>query len=107
LNLALYSVIQNALEAARRGGGTVRLATKARAGDEVEITVIDDGTGMPADVAANACLPFFTTKADRRGAGLGLSTVAGFCQQSNGKLLIESEQGKGSTIRLVFPRAAA
>jgi PAS domain S-box-containing protein len=107
LNLALYSVIQNALEAARRGGGTVRLATKARAGDEVEITVSDDGTGMPADVAANACLPFFTTKADRRGAGLGLSTVAGFCQQSNGKLLIESEQGKGSTIRLVFPRAAA
>jgi PAS domain S-box-containing protein len=107
LNLALFSLMQNAAEAARASGGTVRLSTRALAKDEVEIAVSDDGTGMPADVAANARIPFFTTKEDRRSVGLGLSTTAGFCQQSNGRLLIESEAGKGTTIRMVFPRVSA
>jgi PAS domain S-box-containing protein len=104
LNLALFSLVKNAVEAAQWNGGRIRLATRAIAAGEVEITVTDDGIGMPPDVAANARIPFFTTRDDPKAMGLGLSTVAGFCQQSNGRLVIESAPGKGTTIRLIFPR---
>jgi signal transduction histidine kinase len=73
----------------------------------VMIAVSDTGTGMPPEVAAHACEPFFTTKEPGFGTGLGLSQVAGFARQAGGQLRISSAPGKGTTVRLYLPGAGA
>ena len=72
-------------------------------GDFVRITVSDDGCGMSPEIARRAVEPFFTTKEVGEGSGLGLSMVFGFMKQSGGHLAIESELGKGTTVRLFLP----
>jgi signal transduction histidine kinase len=68
-----------------------------------EVAVRDDGAGMPRDVLERAFEPFFTTRSN--GSGLGLSQVLGFVEQSAGKVKIESREGRGTTVRLLFPQA--
>ena len=76
----------------------------AAAGDYVEISVTDTGTGMPAEVLEKVFDPFYTTKPLGQGTGLGLSMIYGFIQQSHGHVVIDSEEGRGTTIRLFLPR---
>jgi PAS domain S-box-containing protein len=74
-------------------------------GDYVAISVSDTGIGMPPDVAAKAVDPFFTTKPVGSGTGLGLSMIYGFAKQSRGHLRIDSEVGRGTTVKLFLSRA--
>ncbi|UVF17582.1 PAS domain S-box protein [Microvirga terrae] len=69
----------------------------------VTISVSDSGTGMPADVLAQAFDPFFTTKPIGEGTGLGLSMVYGFAKQSEGHVRIYSEVGKGTSVKIYLP----
>lgn len=76
----------------------------AAPGDYVVISVTDTGHGMDADVAEKAFEPFFTTKPIGQGTGLGLSMIYGFARQSGGFAEIDSQEGKGTTVRLYLPR---
>ncbi len=73
-------------------------------GEYAVVSVKDTGMGMPADVLAKAFDPFFTTKPIGQGTGLGLSMIYGFTQQSGGHVRIESEPGRGTTVKLYLPR---
>jgi signal transduction histidine kinase len=72
-------------------------------GNYIVVGVDDNGTGMPAEVAARAMEPFFTTKSKNEGTGLGLSMAYAFARQSNGALRIRSTPGKGTSIHLFLP----
>jgi CheY-like chemotaxis protein len=71
------------------------------------IEVLDTGRGMPPEVLERAFEPFFTTKPTGQGTGLGLSMAYGFVKQSGGEILLESEPGKGTRVRIWLPRSEA
>ena len=105
LELALLNLVRNAADASPSDSRiTIAVTVKRQGGPDIaEIAVTDRGTGMSSEVAAKATEPFFTTKGHGKGTGLGLSMVAGFCQESGGSMSIQTEAGRGTTIRLAFP----
>ena len=76
-------------------------------GKYVVISVEDGGTGMSEKQIEQVFEPFYTTKEPGKGSGLGLSMVHGFVTQSRGTVVIESEQGAGSKIKLYLPEVTA
>ncbi len=74
-------------------------------GDYVQLKVSDCGDGMTAEQLEHLFEPFYTTKEQGKGTGLGLAMVFGFIQRSKGHVNVESEQGIGTTFRLYLPRS--
>ncbi|MGH7094856.1 MAG: response regulator, partial [Stellaceae bacterium] len=118
LEIALLNLAINARDAMPDGGPVVietcnvtargaQLAAEIGDRDCVMIAVRDAGAGMSEEVLARAIEPFFTTKEAGKGSGLGLSQVYGVAQQSGGTLHIDSEVGKGTTVRIYLPRSTA
>jgi len=85
----------------------VRQHDELSAGQYVMIAVTDTGTGIPPDILERVYEPFFTTKAEDKGTGLGLAMVYGFLKQSGGHVKIYSEVGAGTTVKLYLPREIA
>ncbi len=73
-------------------------------GHYVMVAVSDSGSGMPQDVLEKVFQPFYTTKGNGKGSGLGLSMVYGFIKQSGGHISIYSEIGHGTSVKMYLPR---
>ena len=105
LELALLNLAVNARDA-MPGGGTLtirgQVVTDGDKLPQVELSVADTGSGMTEDVRSRAIEPFFTTKPTGVGTGLGLSQVYGVVRESGGTLAIDSEPGRGTTVRLLL-----
>jgi PAS domain S-box-containing protein len=101
---ALTNLLLNAVDALP-DGGTIGLSTRLDPRDnDVIVEVRDNGVGMSETTRSRCLEPFFTTKGER-GTGLGLPMVFGMIQRHGGELEIDSELGRGTTMRLIFPRA--
>ena len=101
---ALTNLMLNAVDALPEGG-VIRLRTRVEARtDQVVVEIQDNGVGMSETTRSRCLEPFYTTKGER-GTGLGLPMVFGMLQRHGGELEIDSELGKGTTMRLIFPRA--
>jgi signal transduction histidine kinase len=106
LQSAVLNLVINARDAMPDGG---RLRLSARSGSEgdlapgVTITVSDDGSGMSPETLRCATNPYFTTKPEGRGAGLGLAMVQRFAQEAGGRADIASALGVGTTVTLHLP----
>jgi len=85
----------------------VRQHDELSAGQYVMVAVTDTGTGIAPDILERVYEPFFTTKAEDKGTGLGLAMVYGFLKQSGGHVKIYSEVDAGTTVKLYFPREVA
>jgi len=90
-----------------RRSGAIAISAKPRASDDVEIIFSDNGVGMTPDVQRQAFDPFFTTRRNEGGTGLGLHIVYNLVtQQLGGRMMLDSRLGQGTTFRIIMPRAA-
>ena len=119
LEQVLVNLAVNARDA-MPGGGTLTIDTgnitvdadmiaggsKARPGRNVRLRVSDTGVGMSAEIAEHVFEPFFTTRRDGGGTGLGLATVYGILMQADGDIRIYSEPGAGTTFAITLPVTA-
>ncbi len=114
LELVVLNLLRNACDAMPEAGEvtlrTAALPPQDATGllgvhDAIELSVADNGAGMPPEVAARATEPFFTTKDRSKGAsGLGLFVAVSFAEQAGGRLLLNTKVGGGTTVRVVLPR---
>jgi signal transduction histidine kinase len=87
--------------------GAISVLAKPRGSDDVEIIFSDNGVGMTPDVQRQAFDPFFTTRRNEGGTGLGLHIVYNLVtQQLGGRMMLDSRLGQGTTFRIIMPRTA-
>jgi signal transduction histidine kinase len=99
----LLNLVGNALDA-MPNGGRLAVATGVRAEtDSVVLSVSDTGMGMAEDQIPHIFDAFYTTKAEGKGTGLGLSVSAGIVKNHSGTIEVESEPGRGTTMRVCLP----
>ncbi|MGJ5087297.1 ATP-binding protein [Bradyrhizobium sp. HKCCYLRH1065] len=105
----LTNLFLNAVNHAFADGraGTISITARPRGADDIEIIFADNGAGMPPDVQRQAFDPFFTTRRNEGGTGLGLHIVYNLVtQQLGGRMMLESREGQGTTFRIIMPRVA-
>ncbi len=105
VRLAVNNLITNAIDA-MPGGGVLRVKSYLEERFEVDyivVEVVDDGAGLPNEALNMIFEPFFTTKEIGAGTGLGLSICKKIIDEHNGLIFVDSELGKGTSFKMMFP----
>ena len=99
---ACVAILVNASEAVLENGEIV-ISTRNPDADSILIDISDNGLGVPEDDIPHIFEPFFSTKHDTSGIGLGLAIVHGIVKSHTGKIEVKSELGKGTTVSITLP----
>jgi two-component system, NtrC family, sensor kinase len=102
IDQVLMNLLTNAVQAIGDGPGTIRVGLHQR-GQDVVLSVADDGAGISPEVLPRIFDPFYTTKDVGEGTGLGLSIVHGIVERHGGRVEVESVPGRGTTFRVILP----
>ena len=100
----LIALIMNAADAMPSGGVLTVATQDVFDPDAIRVSVTDNGMGIPEEIRSSIFEPFFTTKEGLHSTGLGLSVVYGIMLSHQGKIVVESEPGQGTTFILTLPR---
>lgn len=106
LRRVVENIVANAVAAVGEGGGEVRVSVDADWSDgqpRHRLTVADDGAGIPAEAQGRVFEPFFTTRAE--GTGLGLAITRRLVRDVGGEILLESEEGQGTSVHVILKAA--
>jgi signal transduction histidine kinase len=103
ISQAVMNLLLNAAQAMKERG-TVYVSTRPDGEDDVVLTVRDTGVGMAPEVQAHLFQPFFTTRPEGEGTGMGLAVVHGIVTSHGGRIRVESQPGQGSTFTVRLPR---
>ncbi len=101
LKQVVINLVMNSAQAI--GQGEIRLRTSVNQNGDVELAVIDDGPGIPAEIQEQIFAPFFTTKPEGEGTGLGLYLCKNILHELGGDIVFESRPGDGTTFRICLP----
>ena len=101
LKQVFINLVMNASQA-MKGGGTLTVRTDVLSSQEVEAVISDTGPGIPQEVRDQIFAPFFTTKKEGEGTGLGLYICRNIMTEHEGRILVESSD-RGATFRVVLP----
>ena len=105
LGQVVLNLVLNATQA-MRGMGTLRIVTRRcrlDGGNGAELAVTDNGPGIAPEILPRIFEPFFSTKGQTLGTGLGLSVSYGIVERHGGRIHVESRPGDGTTFRVVLP----
>ena len=97
------NILNNAAEAISDKGNVWISTSHIKAKNEIQISIRDDGSGMPENVRRRIFEPFYTTKDIGKGTGLGLSISYGIIEKHNGTIDVKSEPGKGTEFIITLP----
>jgi two-component system NtrC family sensor kinase len=107
LQQALVALLVNAVEAmSGQDGGELMVSVRGTP-DEITIEIRDTGVGIPKEVLPQIFEPFFSTKEEASGVGLGLAVVYGIVQRHGGQIAVDSQVGTGTVFQLRLPRRGA
>jgi len=104
LEQVIINLLQNACQAIPDNRRGIRVSTRFDRGkDCIVVTVEDEGTGIPLEILPHIRDPFFTTRHDKGGVGLGLSISSRIVEEHGGTMDFTSEPGKGTTVSVLLP----
>jgi two-component system, NtrC family, nitrogen regulation sensor histidine kinase NtrY len=101
MNRVFTNLLANAVDACQLNGNCHITINERQVGDQITISIKDNGEGIPAEMHSKIFMPNFTTKTS--GTGLGLAMCKSIVEQSHGTIWFETEEGKGSTFYVQLP----
>ena len=102
LSQLIMNMVLNAYDAMGEEGGELWVSTKL-VGDEIAISIKDNGSGMDAETVSRIFDPFYTTKESGKGTGLGLAIAAQIVETHGGRIYVDSQLGEGTEFRILLP----
>ena len=106
LQQVFINLILNAVDALPPKGQITVSASKSKQTDFIEISVTDNGPGIPEHILPRIFDPFFTTKVKEKGTGLGLSVSQGIIHRLGGNISVKSQEGLGTIFTVLLPTTA-